>query len=413
MRERRRGRTILIVIASVALVGTSAFLSQIFAQEDMPPDMPPEMMEDDMFMDDMGMMGPGVGAPSPGVGLAWTEQEMPEELTMTYEEFLARTGMPRAAIPDNFLFDKDGNPRRNTENQWRQLQRIYADRALVAVDVARAGTPGFGLATRIQRQMAIKEAEIADVNYLYEKGLESFSFDIRYPQFDDSAITPGATSVPIRVGVIMKVKPGVDQRYPSLVYRKLKKYDFYGTDRQIFRIHDYEGGMWNPKQIHLYNGAVSAWNNLWQQNSIQLSLYDATGRQIVSSTQSAGHTGGILAKLLYPDTLNYAPMHETIMGGQDKRFTGGNLNLPGTKGWYYDFTFNIPLADLSGLDRAEAVLVGAGGVQGSRGQTSAPPPGTGDYGASRAAVQAGADRATDVARRGVGMAGYSMGPGFY
>ncbi|MFP4249634.1 MAG: hypothetical protein ACLFU7_08230 [Armatimonadota bacterium] len=411
MRERRQGRTIVIVIALIAIAGTFVFLGQIFAQEEPPPGMEDEMMmEDDMMMGGPGMAG---GAGDAG-GLAWTEQDMPEELTKTYEEFLAETGQPRAAIPDNFIHDDEGEPKVNTENQWQQLQRIYAGRAEAAVAVGEAGKPGFGLATRVQRQIAVKESEVADVTYLYEKGLDNFSFEIGFPQFEDSAIRPGASSVPIEVGVIMKVKSGVAQRYPSLVYRKLKKYDFYGTDREIFRIHDYDGGMWDPREIYLYNGAVSEWNNLWQQNSIQLTLYDASGDRIVSSTQPAGHTGGILSKLLYPDELNYAPMHETVIPPQDKSFKGGNLNLPGKKGWYYSFSFNIPLSQLSGLDRAEAVLLGAGGVEGSRGQTSAAPPsGVDDFGGSRASVQAGAERATDTARRGVGMAGYSMGPGFY
>ncbi|MGI5816655.1 MAG: hypothetical protein ACOX9R_01015 [Armatimonadota bacterium] len=408
MREQRRGRTILIVIAIIAVAGVFVFLGQIFAQDEFVDDMPP--MDDEMMM---GMDGFGMGPAAAAGGLAWTEQEMPEELTMTYEEFLAETGQPRALIPDNFLFDEDDQPKKNTENQWMQLQRIYAGREIVGVEVAAAGKPGYGLATSIQREIAVKEAEIADVNYLYEKGLDNFSFEVRYPQVNRSAIGPGTTSVPIEVGVIMKVKSGVDQRYGSLVYRKLKKYDFYGTDRQIFRIHDYEGGIWNPKQIYLYNGSVSAWNSLWQQNSIRLTLYDVSGRQIVSSTQSAGHTGGILAKLLYPDDLNYAPANETIVGAQDKNFQGGNLNLPGKKGWYYSFSFNIALAELAGLHRAEAVLVGSGGVEGSRGQTRTPPPDATDFGASRAAVQAGAERATDVARRGVGMSGYSLGPPVY
>jgi len=372
--------------------------------------MPPPGMEGEMGMEGMPGEMPGAG---PAGGLAWTEQEMPEELTMTYDEFLARTGTRRALIPENFLYDDEDNPRLNTENQWKQLQRIYAAREAVRAEAAAAGKPGYGLATRIQREIAVKEAEIADVQFLYEKGLDNFSFEIGYPQVEHSDIRPGATAVPIRVGVIMKVRSGVAQRYPSLVYRKLKKYDFYGTDRQIFRIHDFEGGIWNPKQIYLYNGAVSEWNRLWGQNAVRLSLYDATGDQIVSATQAAGHTGGILSKLLYPNELNYAPMHETIIPPQDKSFEGGNLNLSGKRGWYYSFSLNVPLSELPGLDRAEAVLIGAGGVEGSRGQTQAPPPevsATYEGDVSRAQVQAGVERATGTARRGVGMSGYSLGP---
>ncbi|MFW6155736.1 MAG: hypothetical protein ACOC7J_00340 [Armatimonadota bacterium] len=416
MRERRQGRTILIVIALIVAVATLVFLGQIFAQDDLEEDPgagpPPGMegMEDEMDMG-MGMGGPGMGMRPDGAPLAWTEQEMPEELTMTYDEFLARTGQQRALIPDNFLTDDEGNPRRNTRAQWMQLQRIYATREAIA-EVGVAGKPGYGLATRIQREIAVKEGEIADVRYLYEKGLNNFSFEIGYPQVEHSAITPGARTVPISVGVIMKVQSGVAQRYPSLVYRKLKKYDFYGEDRQRFRIVDYEGGIWNPKEIYLYNGAVSEWNGLWGQNSITLTLYDVAGDRIVSGTQPAGHTGGICARLVHPHELNYAPMHETIIAPRDKAFEGGNLNLSGKKGWYYNFSFTVPLSELAGLDRAEAVLIGAGGIEGSMGQTQAPPPEEIDRmgGASRAAVRSGVEQATGTARRGVGMSGYSLGP---
>jgi hypothetical protein len=344
-------------------------------------------------------------------GLAWTEQEMDEDLTMTYDEFLDETGAQPAMLPDNFIYDDEDNPKENTENQWLQLQRIYSRREGPTAAAGEAGKPGYGMATRIQRAMAVKEAEVADVNYLYEKGLNNFSFEIGFPEFEQSAIRPGTSSIPITVGVIMKVKPGVAQRYPSLVYRKLKKYDFYGTDREIFRIHDYEGGVWNPKEIYLYSGAASEWGTLWGQNSVRLTLYDAAGDQIVSGTQSAGHGADILARLLYPSELNYAPMHETIIAPQDKSFEGGSLNLSGKKGWYYSFSFNIPLSDLAGLDRAEAVLIGAGGIEGSSGQTQAPPPEAFDSGAdARASVQSGAEQATGAARRGVSMSGAQVPP---
>jgi len=429
VRERRQGRTILRVIALIALIGIFVFLGQIFAQdgEPVPPPgdeaggapppgegaMPPGGEAMPPGMEGMpGMPGmPGMGGGGGGAGgLEWTEQEMPEELVKTYDQFLAETGTPRAMIPDNFLEDDQGEPRKATDTEWRQLQRIYAARELGGPAEGGAGKPGYGLATRIQREIVVKEAEVADVQYLYEKGLDNFSFEIGFPQYEHSAIRPGSNSIPVSIGVIMKVKPGVAQRYPSLVYRKLKKYDFYGTDRQIFRINDYEGGIWAPKEIYLYNGAVSEWNSLWGQNSVRLTLYDASGDTIATATQPAGHTGGICAKLLYPDELNYAPMNETIIAPQDKSFEGGRLNLPGKKGWYYNFSFSIPLGELSGLDRAEAVLIGAGGREGARGATQPPPMDSATYegDASRASVQSGASHASDVARSGVGMSGYSL-----
>ncbi len=415
MRERRQGRTIVIVVAVIALLTSLIFLGNIFAQPEggppageMEPGAPGPGMEGEMGM---GMGMPGGGGGGGAEGIAWTEEDMDEDLEMTYDEFLDRTGRQPAMIPDNFLYTEEDEAKENTENQWMQLQRVYSRREGPAAEAGVAGKPGYGLTTRIQREIAVKEAEIADVRYLYEKGLNNFSFEIGYPQVEHSAIRPGTTSVPIQVGVIMKVKPGVAQRYPSLVYRKLKKYDFYGEDRQIFRIHDYEGGIWNPKEIYLYNQAASEWSSLWGQNSVQLTLYDAAGDQVVSGTQSAGHGAGILADLLHPDELDYQPRHETRIPPRDKSFEGGNLNLTGKKGWYFSFSFTVPLSDLSGLDRAEAVLIGAGGIEGSSGQTQAPPPEqTNEFSGSRASMQSGGEEATGRARRGVAMSGAQIPP---
>ena len=406
MRERRKGRTILSLLALIAALGVFLFLGQLFAQEDY--DMPGGP-DDMMMMDDMMMDGPGMRPADPG-GLQWTEVEMPEELTITYQEFLARTGLPRAEIPDYFLW-VDDEPRHYTEDQWMQLQRIYATREIVEVaEVAAAGRPGYGLATRISRELAVKEGEIEDVRFVYEKGLDNFSFKIGYPQVEHADIRPGMTNVPLQIGVIKQVKSGVAQRYPTLVYRKLRKYDNYGRDRQLFHIVDYEGGMINPKKIWLFSGAVSEWNSLWTQNSIELTLYDVAGNVIVSGIQPAGHDGGILAEIVHPHTLNYAPLHETIIPPRDHAFRGGTLDLEYTRGWYYAFSFSIPLNQLAALDRAEAVLIGAGGVEGSRGRAGTPPPQVATFDPTRAAVTAGVDHATDVARRGVGMSGYSLGP---
>lgn len=409
MRERRKGRAILALLVSITILGSFVFLGQLFAQDE-------EFIDDPMMDDDFDMMGmPGAPAAAPG-GLQWTEIPMPEELRMSYDQFLAQTGLQRAFIPDFFLFDADDQPREYTEDQWMQLHRIYAvrddvDPAVVAAPTA--GRPGFGLATRITRELAVKEGELEDIRFVYEKGLDSFSFRIGYPQVEHGDIRPGITSVPVRIGVIKQVKPGVDQRYPTLVYRKMRKYDHYNRDRELFHIVDYEGGMWNPKKIWLFQGAVSEWHSLWGQNMIQLTLFDTAGNVLATGVQGAGHDGGILAKIVHPDTLNYAPAHETIIPPQDHAFRGGALNLPYTKGWYYSFSFNIPLNTLATLDRAEAVLIGAGGVEGSRGRAGTPPPRVAAVDTSRAAVTAGVDHATDVARRGVGMSGYSLGPPVY
>jgi hypothetical protein len=398
----------VIVLAVIAAAGIFVFLGQIFAQEPPPPEpgMEPGMMP--------GMEGMGMGMGAAGGNLEWTEQPMPEELTMTYDEFVARTGAQRAAIPDVFLTDEEGKPRKYTQNQWAQLQRIYAGRREGAAAAPVAGTPGYQLSVRLNREMGVKQKELDAVNWLYRVGLDSFSFEIGYPQVQHANVRPGATAIPIEVGVIMKVKPGIAQRYPSLVYKKLKPFDNYGLDRELFRIVDYEGGMWNPKQVYLWNGAVAEWNRLWAANVVQLTLYDVEGRRLVTGTQPAGHTGGICAKLVYPDELNYAPLYETVIPPRDHSFEGGRLNLAYKKGWYYNFSFTIPMAQLASLERAEAVLIGAAGVEGSRSATQAAPPETTfEGGSSRAAAQAGAEQAMSTARTSLPMMQMQVAPGFY
>ncbi|MEA3403917.1 MAG: hypothetical protein U9R79_21995 [Armatimonadota bacterium] len=439
MRDRRQGRTILTVLAILAIIGTLFFLGQIFAQQE-PPGMPPgeaggppggepgamppgEMgMGGEMGMmgGEMGMMGGGMGgAAAPAGGLRWQSntEQFREELLMTYEEFLDETGQPRALIPDAYLYDEEDNPEEYTETQWMQLQRIYAGRRVVEEVAVTAGKPGFGLATRLNREIAVKQKELDAVRHLYEVGLNSFTFEIGYPQVRSEDIRPGTSNIPIQVGVIMKPKPGIEKRFPSLVYRKLKPFDHYGTDRQLFHIVDYEGGIFNPKKVWLWNGAVAEWNSLWGQNSVELTLYDVAGDDIVSATQGAGLTGGICANLVHPHDLNYGPMpgFSEIRPPRDLSFEGGSLDLDYKRGWYFSFSFNVPLGQLSALDRAEAVLIGTGGLEGSRGATQAPPPGAGAFEAasSRAAAAAGAERAMGAARTGLPMMGQQIPPGFY
>ncbi len=447
VRDRRYGRTLMVLLIIVTLAGTAIFVSTLFAQDDDAPEEidpasdpaagdpaaggadevdptgAPEVdpggppMDDPGMIMDPGMMG-GMGMPGMGMGaaaasLVWTEEAMPEELVKTYSEYCAETGQGRVLIPDVYLFDADDETKKYTDNQWAQLQRIYAGKK--AGPEAVVGRPGNALSDRVTRVLTVKENELATVRRVYEQGLDNFSFRVGFPQMELDQINPGTSSVTIEVGVIMSVKPNVAKRYPTLVYRALKKFDNYGTDRDIFRIVDYEGGMWNPKQIRLWSGAISEWERLWGANEIVLNLYDVDGDRVVTGRQSAQHTGGICAKLVHPDELNYAPMFETLMPAKDYTFEGGKLNLDYSKGWYYSFSFSIPVAQLAGLDRAEVQLLGADGLEGSSGRTQAAPSNGGSMagGSSRDAAAAGADQAMDRARTGLPMMGQTIAPGFY
>lgn len=410
--HRRQGRIATAVIAVVAILGFTLFLGQLFAQQEEVPDE--AAMAGEEAAEGMGMGMPGGAAAAPGGGaLEWTDQPMPEEWTKTYDDFLAETGLPRALIPDFFVFQKDGTPKKYTKNQWSQLHRIYATRRAVTVAEERIGHPGGGLAERVTNEQAAKANERQAVRELYEQGLANFWFEIGYPQVRSQDIIPGVPTVPVEVGVIMHVKPNVAKRYPSLVHRRLKRFDNYGVDRAVFRVVDYEGGVWNPKVLWLWNGSITEWNNLWSQNAVSLTLYDVDGSRIVTAQQAAGLSGDICAKLVYPDELNYAPIHELNIPPKDYAFEGGKLNLDYKKGWYYSFSFTLPVAQLGALDRAEALLIGAGGVEGSRSATQAAPPTVALAGASRAAVQTGAGEAADTARTYLPMMGQQIPPGFY
>lgn len=420
VRDRRYGRVLYLLLAVAALIGTLVFVGHIFAQGEGEAGAPPVPEGD--------MMGAPGAAPAGGGALSWSETPMEKELLITYDQFLAQSGQQRALIPDVYLFDAEGKPAQYTFNQWAQLHRIYASRREVVAEaaVAAVGRPGNYLATEVANAMAVKQNEIDTVRRVYEQGLNNFFFEVAFPQLDLSAVAPGATTVTINVGVYMGIKPGVAQRYPTLVYRALKKFDNYGPDRDIFRIVDYEGGMWNPKQIRLWRGAIAEWERLWSSNQIVLTLYDVEGDRIVSGRQSAQHNGGICAKLVHPDELNYTPMFETIIPPKDYTFEGGKLNLNYKKGWYYNFSFSLPVAQLAGLDRAEVQLIGADGLRGSTGQTQAPPrtetaaralPGaaaqSNEGEQSRAAVQAGVDQAKQTMRTFTPMMGQQIPPGFY
>lgn len=423
--NRRYGRVLLVALIVATLIGTAVFVSTLFAQggEAAPP-VDPGMDPGMMGGDEMMMGGMGMGGASAGTTLTWTNSNpVDEDLQMSYDEYLAQSGQRRAMIPDVYMHDVDGVAETYSYNQWAQLHRIYSGRTVVG-GTANEGRPGNALASRVNNELAVKTNELETVQRVYGQGLDNFAFKVGFPQMQSGQITPTSNSVSIDVGVIMSVRPNVAKRYPSLVYRALKKFDNYGVDRQIFRIVDYEGGVWNPKKVWLWNGAVTEWNRLWSANEIVLTLFDVDGDRIVSGRQSAQQDGGICAKLVHPDELNYAPMFETLMPAKDYTFEGGHLNLDYSRGWYYNFSFSIPLSQLAGIDRAEVQLIGANGAEGSRGETQAPPINS-SYSApapaaavaegdsSAEAAQAGGNAAMDAARTGLPMMGQTVAPGFY
>jgi hypothetical protein len=423
--DKRYGRVLLVVLIVATLIGTAVFVSTLFAQpgDEGPPGdvgMEPGMMGEAGMMDGMG----GMGGASAGAALTWTNSDpMDEDLQMSYDEYLAQSGQSRAMIPDVYLHDADGVEETYSYNQWAQLHRIYSGRVAVGGG-ANEGRPGNALAARVNNEVAVKTNELETVQRVYGQGLDNFAFKVGFPQMESGQISLTSNAVSIDVGVIMSVRPNVAKRYPSLVYRALKKFDNYGVDRQIFRIVDYEGGVWNPKKVWLWNGAVTEWNRLWSANDIVLTLYDVEGDRIVSGRQSAQQDGGICAKLVHPDELNYAPMFETLMPAKDYTFEGGHLNLDYSRGWYYNFSFSIPLSQLAGLDRAEVQLMGANGAEGSRGETQAPAISSSytapapaaaavESDSSREAAQAGGEQAMDAARTGLPMMGQTVPGGFY
>ena len=336
-------RTIFIVslVAIAAFLALFIFLSSLSAQG--PGGGPP------------GGGAPGGGGGGGGGGLSYSETHADALLEKTYPEYLA--GRPPVPIPQALLVDDKGQPMKRTDSAWNEYEMLYAKTAETA-EVKAASAPGrVGkvLTQQMQLQLAVIKKENVAMIRAMGAAAGAFTFEVGYPQYDSTAVTPAGTTV--RVGVIMRVKKSLSQNYGSTIYRLLKPYDNYGPGRVPFTFVTYQGGYYRPQSLMLHPTSVAVWNALWATPTVALVLKDVKGGVIVAANQSAGFNLNAPTLIAYPPEIRRTPAFAYLMPEADRLFNGGKMNLDYTRGWYYEFAFSLNMEDLARLDHAAAGIV--------------------------------------------------------
>lgn len=334
-----------------------------------------------------GMMGPGGGgmggggSQQSGTAFSWTETDMPDELRMTYGEFLAQEGEAPVPLPEVYLIDDSGAPKRYSRNQWYSLARVYADNPVKSTALP-TGRPGGQLWQTIFDEAAVKHNEINAVWKAWSQSLGGFWFEVGYPRLQGpnllvdwsrrSLIRPDGTvawkrweaelanadSFQITVPVIMHIKPSAAQAVGKRFYQAMKPFDNPGDGRPGVRFVTYEHGQLQPHTMHLATESLSAWTQLWDQMEVQLQLFDTRRNEITRASRSAGISGNsVFTTLLNPPTLFYEPRYKFLLPREDDRFRGGRLNLDGKQGWYFEFQFTLTREQLKSLNNAKARIV--------------------------------------------------------
>jgi hypothetical protein len=364
MRHRR-----WIIIASafvVVAVGALFLLQNGPLAQPPPPDegaIPSEMMDEPPGMDMMDM-GPGPGGGGGAGGLDWSEIAPPDERAITYNEFIARTGMP-PNMPSAFTQEEDGTPKSATFNSWMQLQRVYAGAPApgkVGVRLTREATEWAAYTVRVAKALA----------ELYSQGLNGFTFKVSQPIMGgvsvDSSVSQTAEVGPINVMVVMQVKPSLQRSYGQTVYDRMRKYDCLGiantsdtglqNTSTAFHVHTYKGGLWRPSEINLSPIAAPVWTALWSQNRVRLTIKNRAGQVIYTDEQSAGQDANILSAILNPPEFYYSPKWRLLIPPDDLKFQGGRLNLNGARCWTYMFSFTLSANVAAQMHSASAELIG-------------------------------------------------------
>jgi hypothetical protein len=366
----RHRRWIIIASAFVLVAAGALFLLQTGPLAQPPPE---EMELPDITMDmpgEMPGMGMGMGGSAAGGALEWSTVEPPEEKSITYQEFVARTGLP-PNVPSAFTRDEDGTPRTATHNSWMQLQRVYAA-GMMAAEGIEPGRVGSRL-TREATEWAAYTVRVAkELAELYAQGLDGFTFKVSHPIMGGMTINPSATQVtevgPMNVMVVMQVKPSLQRAYGQKVYDRMRKYDCLGRANTSnagvhntstpFHVHTHKGGLWRPNKLNLSPVAAPVWGALWSQNRVRLSIKNRVGDEIYSAEQPAGQSQDILSAILNPPEFYYNPKWRLLIPPEDVKFQGGRLNLNGTRCWTYMFSFNLPANVAAQMHSASAELLG-------------------------------------------------------
>jgi hypothetical protein len=377
MRLRRLLPYSLAILAALVL-GSVVYVTKPFAQEEAAP--PPDTMGGSA-----GSVGEAGGAPAGGGGgptFSWTETKMPDDLVMNYGEFLVQEGQAPVPIPEFYLLEDDGTPKKLTRNEWYGLARIYADHPL-GTDRLPIGTPGGDLWNQVYLEAAVKHNEVNAIWNVWAASVDAFTFQTGYPrigpqmlQYDwtrkamrnpDGTIRYGRweATLPDRfqivVPVIMRVKEDVRQGFGRRFFTAMKRFDNMGDGRSPFKFMTFEGGHFQPTTFYLADEAIRMWEDLWTRLRVQLRLFDTESKQIAFAEQGSGISPSIFTQLVHPPVIRYQPRYRLLMPGEDDKFKGGRLNLEGTEGWYFEYSFTLTRDQLKSLNNAEARLTINGG----------------------------------------------------
>jgi hypothetical protein len=372
------------IVAAAVLV--AVLVTGNLAQEGMDMGMPPEMMGGPEMMGEMGGMG-GMGGAAGGQPMTYEEQEPPEHLRMTYDQFLAQEGLPRVAIPEAITVDEDGKPVELSANEWHQNYRIY--REGVALEVER-GKPGGGLADKARAELEHIEREHEAMRELYQYACEHcFSAQISAP-FLGPVRASSPDSVDIRVNVIVSSS----KDFPARMERRLTPLSRPGWPirdtsspggllgaaggRERFDFITRGGGYFKPVKLYLDGEAIGLWNQLWSETQIRVSLLDTGEKVIDDRTLDPGLDGAsITQQMVFPA---YAFPHRTVHrmpdisphGTKLPMFKGAAKDMYTLKGWLIGgqdgIRFTVPVGTLATLNGVQVELVpsaqiGVGDVQ--------------------------------------------------
>jgi hypothetical protein len=275
---------------------------------------------------------------------------------MSYPEFLARHNVGPSPIPEGLLKDDKGAPAQRTDAQWAQLDELYAINPTEKQGPAPPGHVGGPIWNANALQMGVTLKEATQMLLACNIPSDGFTFKIGYPQYDTPA--PGAATMTVHIGVLMQVKPWLQKSFGANLYRLLKPYDNYQPDRSPFTFVTYQGGPYHPETFYLSTISAALWDSACAEPGVVLVLKDGRGEIINVGTTNAGFTGNLPTLLASPPEVRRMPAYAYLMPNADRTFDGnGRMNLDFSRGWYYDFTFTLPMDDVRRLDRAEAFLV--------------------------------------------------------
>ncbi len=334
-----------------------------------------------------GMMGGGMGGGMGGMGggggggqLAHSETEPPEHLRLTYSEFLVKEGAARIDLPDVYLTRDDGEPKQYTASQWTQLGRIYREGGAVA-EVKR-GTPGGGLADRLQAEVEHIAREHLAVEELYEYATTNcFSATVGLPQL--GVVTHEAEGADVRMNVVIHST----KTFPDKAARRLKPLSKEGSPwreggtpgglmgatagRGRLDIVTKGGGYTQPVKLYLDEDAIQTWNDLWSDTEIRVSLLDNTGGVLAETTASVGLDGSVCEQMVFPvEAFDHTSVHQmpdvSPYGTDLPLFSGGSKSLYEIKGWLIGgaggMSFSLQAGPMAALSGAQVELLPAGGL---------------------------------------------------